>query len=513
MTSPSLENLRHACGALARGLPFLSALQAAFPAGEVYLVGGAVRDLLIGRATKDYDFLVRGVASSALGAFLARHGKVNLVGRTFGVYKFTPAGGDLDEAIDIALPRTERSFANSGGYRDFDIQSDPALPVEDDLLRRDFTMNAMAFRLHPAGLIDPFGGQADLAAGRLRAVGDAAARFAEDTSRILRGLRLACAFGFEFEEETWRALCERAGALDARRADGGFVVPRETVAREFIRAMMADPVRAFDLWDDSGAFGVLLPELLAMKGCPQPAVYHTEGDVWAHTRLCLGVLTSPAFRAEFEAPCDAELALAVLFHDVGKPPTLQTPERDGTDRIRFNGHDKVGGRMVRGIASRLKLSTFPKGTPEAVDEEALAWLVEKHLLLVQGAVDQMRASTLERHFLSPDRPGQKLMQLIFCDGSGTIPPAGVPTLVSYRQVKMRLDAIRALGEKQAGAPAPLLSGEEVMQALGIPPGPAIGKYLAQLREAQLQGDISTRDDAIAFLIDPAGLPPPPATDL
>ncbi len=504
----SLENLQNAAGDITRRLPFLSALQTAFPEGEVYLVGGAVRDILIGRATKDYDFLVRGVASSALGAFLGRHGKVNLVGRTFGVYKFTPAGADLDEAIDIALPRTEQSFSNSGGYRDFDIQSDPALPVEDDLLRRDFTINAMAYRLQPAGLIDPFGGQADLAAGRLRAVGQAEARFAEDTSRILRGLRLACAFGFTFEEETWRALRERVTALDARRTDGGFVVPRETVAREFIRALVADPVRAFDLWDESGTFGVLLPELLAMKGCPQPTAYHTEGDVWAHTRLCLGVLTRPAFRAEFEDPYDAEVALAVLFHDVGKPPTLQTPERDGTDRIRFNGHDKVGGRIVHGIASRLKLATFPKGTPEAVDEDALAWLVEKHLLLVQGTVDQMRASTLERHFLSPDRPGQKLMQLIFCDGSGTIPPAGVPTLVAYRAVKVRLDAIRALGEQSAGVPAPLLSGEEVMQALGIPPGPAVGKYLAQLREAQLQGEISTRDAALAFLVHPTHLKSP-----
>jgi len=507
MTPPSLENLYRACSDLVRRLPFLSAFQTAFPAGEVYLVGGAVRDLLIGRTTKDYDFLVRGVAPPALCAFLTRHGRVNLVGRTFGVYKFTPAGADLDEAIDIALPRTERSFSNGGGYRDFDIQSDPALPVEDDLLRRDFTMNAMAFRLHPAGLIDPLGGEADLAAGRLRAVGVAAARFAEDISRILRGLRLACAFGFQFEEETWRALRERVGALDARRQDGGFVVPRETVAREFIRAIMADPVRAFDLWDEGGAFGVLLPELLAMKGCPQPAAYHTEGDVWVHTRLCLGVLSSHAFRAEFGVPYDAEVALAVLFHDIGKPLTLQTPERDGTDRIRFNGHDKVGGRIVRGIASRLKLSTFPKGTPEAVDEEALAWLVEKHLLLTQGAVDRMRASTLERHFLSPDRPGLKLMQLIFCDGSGTIPPAGLPTLVSYRQLKRRLDAIRALGESKTAAPAPLLSGNEVMRALGIPPGPAVGKYLAQLREAQLEGILSTRDEAIAFLTRPA--PPPP----
>jgi len=495
----SFKNLWQEGGALRARLPFLSVLEAAFPQAEVYLVGGAVRDLLLGRETKDYDFLVRGVPAAPLGAFLAEHGKVSWVGRHFGVYKMLPAGIALDEAIDIALPRTERSFSMGGGYRDFEVQSDPNLSVEADLLRRDFTINAMAADLRHQHLLDPFDGQADLSTGLLRAVGDARTRFSEDTSRILRGLRLACQFGFQLEAVTWRALQDLTGALNARRPDGSFVVARETLAKEFIKAIVADPVRAFDLWDESGAFAESVPELLEMKHCPQPTAYHTEGDVWTHTRLALSVLVDPAFRAEFDVEHDAQIALAVLFHDVGKPATLQTPERDGTDRIRFNQHDKVGARMTRQIASRLKLSVFPKGSRYAVDEDALVWLVEKHLILVQGEVDRMRASTIEKHFCSADRPGDKLMQLIFCDGSGTIPPAGIPTLQAYRQLKTRLATLRAMSREQARIPAPLLSGKDVMETLGIAPGPRVGQSLAWVREEQLQGRLADRDAAIAWL--------------
>lgn len=478
---------------------FLSALEALFPEGEIYLVGGAIRDLLLGRETKDYDFLIRGIPADRLRDFLKLHGKVNWVGKNFGVYKFAPNGMALEEQIDIALPRTERSFSKGGGRRDFEVQSDAALLVEEDLRRRDFTVNALAADIKKRALVDPFGGVDDLKAGRLRAVGDPAQRFEEDTSRLLRGLRFACQFQFRFDEKTWMALRAAIGALNAKREDGTEVVPREMIAKELIKAIVSDPVRAFDLWEESGAFAELIPELLRMKGCPQPEIYHTEGDVWTHTRLALSVLASPAFQAEFQEPYDAETALAVLFHDIGKPYTLQTPERDGVDRIRFNGHDLVGGRLAREIAARLKLSTFTKGSRYHVNEEALAWLIEKHLILVQGEVDQMRAATIEKHFLHPQRPGNKLLQLIFCDGSATIPPAGTPQLVSYRRLRERIAAMEALTASRARVPAPLLSGEEVMEVLGIPPGPEVGSALSLLREEQLSGRLADREAAKAFL--------------
>jgi poly(A) polymerase len=479
--------------------PFLAALEARFPQGEIYLVGGAVRDLLLGRETKDYDFLIRGIPADRLRDFLKEHGKVNWVGKNFGVYKFMPTGMVLEEQIDIALPRTERSFLKGGGRRDFEVQSDAALPVEEDLRRRDFTVNAVAADLKRRSLVDPFGGIDDLKAGLLRAVGDPGQRFAEDTSRLLRGLRFACQFQFRFEEKTWTALRAAIGALNAKREDGSEVVPREIIAKEFIKAIVFDPVRAFDLWDESGAFAELIPELLRMKGCPQPQIYHTEGDVWTHTRLALSALASPSFEAEFQEPYDAEVALAVLFHDIGKPYTIQTPERDGVDRIRFNGHDLVGARLARQIAARLKLSTFTKGSRYHVNEEALAWLIEKHLILVQGEVDQMRAATIEKHFLNPQRPGHKLLQLIFCDGSATVPPSGTPQLVSYRRLRERIGSMEALAASRARVPPPLLTGEEVMETLGIPPGPEVGRVLSLIREEQLSGRLADREAASAFL--------------
>jgi poly(A) polymerase len=478
---------------------FLVALEARFPEGEIYLVGGAVRDLLLGQETKDYDFLIRGIPAEALRDFLKEHGKVNWVGKSFGVYKFMPTGTVLEEQIDIALPRTERSFLKGGGRRDFDVQSDAALPVEEDLRRRDFTINAIAADLKKRALVDPFGGVDDLKAGLLRAVGDPAQRFAEDTSRLLRGLRIACQFQFRFDEKTWTALRAAIGALNAKREDGSEIVPREIIAKEFIKAIVSDPVRAFDLWEESGSFAELIPELLWMKGCPQPEIYHAEGDVWTHTRLALSALASPAFQTEFQEPYDAETALSVLFHDIGKPSTIQTPERDGVDRIRFNGHDLVGARLTREIAARLKLSTFTKGSRYHVNEEALSWLIEKHLILVQGEVDQMRAATIEKHFLNPQRPGRKLLQLIFCDGSATVPPSGTPQLVSYRRLRERIGAMEALAESRSRIPPPLLSGEEVMAELGISPGPEVGKYLSLLREEQLSGRLADREAAKAFL--------------
>ncbi len=504
-----LNRIWHEVKTVCQRYPFLKQIESAFPEGEIYLVGGAVRDMLLSHPTKDYDFLIRGISAPDLEAGLSRLGKVSWVGKNFGVYKFMPFDLALDEPIDIALPRTEQSFSQRGAYRDFHVTSDPSLPVGEDLARRDFTLNAIAIHLKEATLIDPFGGIGDLQAGLLRAVGEPGQRFSEDTSRILRGLRLSCQLRFCFEEATWKALCEGVKRLDAKWDDGSFIVPRETIAREFIKAMISDPTRAFDLWDESGAFSELMPELLAMKGCPQPTAYHTEGDVWTHTRLALSQLVSPEFQNEFTmaplaglpggAAYDAEVVLGVLFHDIGKPATLQTPEQDGVDRIRFNNHDKVGAQMTREIVKRLKLASMPKETPYHVDEESLSWLIAKHLILVQGEVDKMRAATIERNFLNPHCPGEKLLKVIFCDGKGTLPQPGVPQLVHYRQLRERIKQIQALSQEKSHLPSPLLTGEQVMEALHCPPGRQIGKALALLREEQLSGRISDAETAITFL--------------
>lgn len=499
----SLDRLWSKCKQIQAFLPFLSAFESDFPEGEIYLVGGAVRDLLLGRETKDYDFLVRGVPANRLGRFLSQHGKVNWVGKNFGVYKFMPTQSPLDEAIDIALPRTEESFSQGGGYRDFEIQSDPNLPVEEDLRRRDFTINAMAADLKNKSLIDPFNGLDDLNASMLRSVGEATLRFSEDSSRLLRGLRFAAQFDFKFEALSWAALKKLIPSINAKRnakrEDEAFTVPRETIAKEFIKAMVLHPVRAYDLWDESGAFEALIPELLSMKNCAQPANYHSEGDVWVHTRLALSQLTTPEFQHEFGETLNAETVLAVLFHDIAKPVTIQTPEKDGTDRIRFNGHDHIGAKMVKRIVSRLKLSSFPKGSRYYVDGDHLCWLVQKHLILVQGNIQQMRSATIEKYFLNPLLPGGKLLALIYCDGKATVPEDGETKLLHYWEIKKRIAKIAALSAEKAKIPPALINGRDVMQILNIPSGPEVGKYLGLIREEQLSGRISVREDAVAFL--------------
>ena len=275
----------------------------ALPESEWYLVGGMVRDIILGREekSKDYDFVVRDVTLEQVEKALEGKGKVNLVGKTFGVLKFTPEGAE--QAIDIAWPRTETT-TGAGGYRDFDVQSDSRLPVEKDLARRDLTINAMAWDVHQDKLVDPFGGRDDVENKVLRAVGEPKERFAEDYSRMLRTLRFACQLGFEIEEKTWQALTELVPHLDdkvarvrERKVKGTDrvikekvqerVVPYELMSREFAKALDADPVQAIDLFERSGALFRVFPELKEMRGCAQSPDHHSEGDVWTHSKLAV----------------------------------------------------------------------------------------------------------------------------------------------------------------------------------------------------------------------------------
>ncbi len=480
-------------------LAFLGALSRRFPQAEVYLVGGAVRDAMLGRDTKDLDFVVRGVPGSELERFLSGFGRVNYVGKTFGVYKFVPQGGDPQEPIDVALPRTEHSESLSGAYREFAVQSDPMLRIEDDLGRRDYTVNAMALNVRTDQLVDPFGGKGDLCQRRLRAVGEADRRFAEDYSRMLRGLRLACQLGFEWDPDTWAALVRLMPQINARRRDE-FIVPRETVGREMVRAFVTNPVKALDLWDASGAIAAVVPELLSMKGCPQPINYHAEGDVWTHTRLALDRLQGPEFASEWSGKRpDAEVIFAVLLHDVAKPVTITTPEKDGADRIRFNNHDNVGARMAREICERVKLSQFPRESEWHIDSERLGWLVAHHLLLVHGAIEDMKNSTIERYFFADQKAGEELLMVMWADGSATVPPSGTPDLTNYRAMRERIAKLAELDRARKGLPPPLIDGRRIMAEFGVPPGPTVGRYLALVREAQLAGHVTTGDEAMAWL--------------
>lgn len=488
---------------------FLEKIKEIFPESEIYLVGGALRDFFLDRKCKDYDFIIRNVKAKELQESLTHLGKVNLVGRVFGVFKFVPADQQERfkkigfEPFDLALPRREHAYL-SGGYRDMKTQSKPDLSVEEDLKRRDFTFNAMALRLdfktlEPQNLIDPYQGLEDLKSKSIKAVGDPKIRFREDYSRMLRALRLACELGFQIEEKTFEIIKENIANLNERK-NKEWIVPRETIAKEMLKAFYNNPVRAFNFYEESGAFKVLIPEINAMKGCPQPLEFHTEGDVFVHTRLSLEKLQSKEYQEIFgsEKP-SIQLIMALLFHDIGKPQTLKTPERDGADRIRFNEHDEIGGKMAQKIIKRLKLESQPQGSSLHLEMEKINWLVKAHLLLLHGKPEEMRTSTIEKYFFNPLKPGDELIRLSYCDAQATIPESGKPDMENFNAMMARIKEVSKFLNERRALPPPLLDGHEIMKILEIKSGPRVGKIINTLREKQLEGKLKTKEEAIEFI--------------
>lgn len=476
-----------------RELSFIKPLLKKWPNASVYLVGGMVRDILLNRPSKDYDFVVTGVAERTLLNFLKQYGKVNLVGRTFGVLKFIPKG--LNTEIDIALPRLDMPGDGSGAYRDVVVVSRQDISIVDDLKRRDFSINALAFNLRTAELVDVVGGLDDLRDKCLRTVGDPAIRFAEDFSRILRGLRFAAVLRFDIEPKTWRAMQRLMQELN-KQIDGEYVVPREVIGLEFVKSLYTAPLLTINLYDKSGAFKVLMPEVLAMKKCPQPSNYHTEGDVWLHSVMAVEMLTSRKFKNKYTEPPDAELILTVFLHDIGKPSTLRTPARHKVDRIRFDGHDFVGAKMARTLINRLKLNSAPVGTPWHIDADNVGWLIQYHLLLLNDNVYHMKATTLEKYFVAHPM-SLKLQQLMLVDTLASIPPDGRPVVKHLRDLDKALKQLPRTSQNTL--PPPLLSGDDVMKITKESAGPRIGVLLQQLREAQLAGKVTTKVAAKQYL--------------
>lgn len=462
------------------------------PGAEVFLVGGAVRNALLEQPFKDIDVVVRGLAVDGLEEHLRRFGNVDLVGRRFAVLKLRLADGT---AVDVALPRTDKSFM-TGRYRDVDVQADPWLPIDRDLERRDFTINAMAWDVKRGRLVDPNGGERDLAKHLVRCVGEPSERFQEDATRMLRAIRFAVQLDFSIEETTAKVMEEKLTLLTNAE-----VTPREVVAEEFARTFADDPVRALDLWEKHGVVRTLLPELGAMRNCEQPEEFHAEGDVWTHTRLALEALADPSFQATFHVKPSIQLITVLLLHDVGKPPTQKTPERNGTDRIRFDGHAHAGVKIAVDICERLKLGSA------GVDCGELAWLIEHHLDVLN--VERMRPTTLEKTYLLPRERGFLLQRLSWADARASLEPDEVRRGEKFHEVKRfkrlqeRLRELQKRGYHRYRI-APLLNGNEVMRLLNIPSGPRVGEVLERLRDAQLDGRVTTKDEATAFIRQPYG---------
>jgi len=450
-----------------------------FKDADVYIVGGPVRDLLTGLEIKDCDFVVRNIPPRKLENFLKKLGKVSLVGKRFGVFKFLPKSSTLPE-FDIALPRTEHSLHFRGGYKDFDIQSDPKLEIEKDLSRRDFTINAMAWDVKNKILIDKFNGLTDIKKKIIKTVGKPEDRFKEDYSRMLRAIRFTCQLGFEIDKNTFSAIKKMMPHINDTVGKDR-VVPYEVIAKEMLKTFTCNPVKAFDYYDKSGAFKALMPEILKMKDCPQPKQWHNEGDVWKHTRLSLQRLMEPGFKKRFkDSSLNAELVIALLLHDIGKPYTLKTPQKDGVDRIRSNGHDIFGAKMAEKICRRLKL-TSPADFKLKIENVVI--MIHKHLILVHGDPMKMKNTTLEKSFFINPKLGQNLIKLIYADASATVPPSGKPDMKFFNRLIKRLKQLEkfCLEKEKLTLKKPLISGHDLIKTYKIKESPQIGKLLNILK--------------------------------
>ena len=422
--------------------------------GEVFLVGGAVRDRLLGRQTKDIDLLVRGVPAEQLHAILSRHGRVETTGRSFAVFKFIVAPG---EAIDVALPRVERS--TGVGHADFEVQADPDLRVEDDLGRRDFTINAIAQEvvseeLELGALVDPFGGAGDIEKKLLRAVFERA--FEEDALRVLRGVQFAARFDLEVEPGTLSLMRAAAPLLPT--------LSPERVIQEIGKLLGAPrPSVGFRLMHECGALSTLFPELEAMRGITQPPEFHIA-DVFDHTML---VVDNAAGDARLRKPGDVETLLAALYHDVGKPPTKGTHPDNG--RITFFGHENISAEVTRKSLVRWKAGMI------GADVDHVVTLVQNHLFAWGDEVTDRGVRRFIRKVGA--ELVDKIIDLCIADLLSGAMPERVEGVLAFRE---RVDA--ELSKEPALSIRDLAVGGRDLMEIGYPAGPALGKELARLFE-------------------------------
>ncbi|MCX8072134.1 MAG: CCA tRNA nucleotidyltransferase [Candidatus Binatia bacterium] len=410
------------------------------------LAGGCVRDLLLGREPKDFD-----VATDAPAEVVQRLFRRTIpVGAQFGVVLVT----DYGPPIEVATFRQDEVYLD--GRRPSAIRY--AGP-EADAQRRDFTINGMFLDPETNQVVDYVGGRADLEARVIRAIGDPASRIAEDRLRMLRAVRFAAVLGFEIEQNTFEAIRSNAALIT------GIAWERigDEIARMLTEGERGAARRAFELLDATGLLVHVLPEVAAMKGVQQSPDYHPEGDVWTHTLLLLEQLDHAS----------VSLALGALLHDVGKPVT----QAHNNGRITFYGHCERGAEMAVEICQRLRRS---RETWERV-----AFLVREHLRHIHAR--EMRPSTLKR-FLAQEGIDE-LLELVRMDIL-----ASNRNLETWEFCRRKLEELR----NQGHLPPPLLRGRDLLQE-GYAPGPRIGEILRIVRDLQLDGQLHTREEALAWV--------------
>ena len=413
--------------------------------GRIYDVGGAVRDRLLQKVvtSKDRDYLVTGVDYDDLTRILRKHGRVDLVGRSFGVIKFTEPSAEGPITFDITLPRREHS--TGWGHKEFEVSFDPGLSVEDDLVRRDFTVNAMAIALDNDELIDPLGGQVDLENHLLRMVYPES--FADDPLRMLRAVQFAARFDFSIESNTFEAMRAHAKLIAT--------VSAERISEELSKllTLAEKPSDGFRLMQTSGLLKEVLPELERCVGIEQPGGFH-KYDVFEHS-----VRTVDACRP------DLRLRLAALLHDICKPQARRLVENGAT----FYGHETAGARTAQDVLQRLRYS---------------------HDLAAQ-------VSTLvARHMFTTDVTDKGLRRLVKRVGADLIfdlldlrradvvaqGMGGTTEDVDRFEADIRSELSRKPPFKVADL---AIDGHEVMRLFHLEPGPMVGEILDYLLEQVL----------------------------
>jgi poly(A) polymerase len=411
---------------------------------QALLCGGCVRDLLLGREPADYDVATDATPERVMDLFpegLA-------VGARFGVV-LIPRDG---LKVEVATFRSDVGYSDGRHPDQVAFSRDP----REDVQRRDFTINGLLLRPETGEILDFVGGQADLRAGLIRAIGDPARRFAEDKLRLMRAVRFASRFGFAIEPATFAAVRRSAHDITS--------VSAERLRDELTKLLTAGSARrGLELLDETSLLAQVLPEIAAMKGVEQPPEFHPEGDVWIHTRMML---------EQLPAGCSATLAWGVLLHDVGKPATFKSAAETG-DRIRFDGHVNVGVHLAQDICRRLHFSNE--------DMEQIVALVANHMRFKD--VEQMRASTLKRLVRLPHFPEHLELHRLDC-------------LSSHGRLDAYEFVSRLLQETPAEeiTPPRLLNGGD-LRRMGYIPGPIFGEMLRVVEDAQLEGQVRSQEEA------------------
>jgi tRNA nucleotidyltransferase/poly(A) polymerase len=427
---------------------------------QAWLVGGCVRDLLLGREPSDYDISTDARPEELLRLFP----KAQLVGAQFGVV--------LVDGVEIATFRSDHSYADGRHPGRVVFETDP----RQDVLRRDFTINALLLdpsvlnSLSPlyspsslsSSVADFVDGLSDLGSGIIRAIGDPGQRFEEDHLRMLRAVRFAARFAFEIEPATLAAI-QKLHVNILR-------VSPERIRDELVRILTEGGARrGFELLDASGLLGDILPEVAALKGVAQPPEFHPEGDVWTHTLIMLEGLHAPS----------PALALGVLLHDVGKPGTFRA-----ADRIRFDGHVELGERIAREILNRLKFSN-------AEIDQVIA-LIANHMRF--SHVHQMRESTLKRMLRLPAFEEHLELHRLDCSSSHG-------HLDNYEFAKTRFEQ----SAPEELRPLRLVTGDDLIAA-GYAPGPDFSRMLEVAEDAQLEARIQSKEEGLELVRSTFGPP-------